>query len=98
MGLYTCKYKGNIQISEQGTTVFVIRKESYVEQGQWTRNSISKEVRLSVRIKHKVSDKYGRHKEMTCPTCQVSIMRESIPLIVTEASTARVFSSGDPVE
>src|SRR6266550_3001052 len=63
MGLYTCKYKGNIQISEQGTTVFVIRKESYVEQGRRTRDSISKEVRLSVRIEHKVSDKYGRHKE-----------------------------------
>ena len=34
-----------------------------MEQGRRTRDGISKEVRLSVQIKHKVRDKYGRHKE-----------------------------------
>ena len=34
-----------------------------MEQGRRTRGGIGKEVRLSVRIKHKVSDEYGRHKE-----------------------------------
>ena len=34
-----------------------------MEQGRRTRDGINKEVRLSVRIKHKVSDEYGRHKE-----------------------------------
>ena len=34
-----------------------------MEQGRRTRDGIDKEVGLSIRIKHKVSDEYGRHKE-----------------------------------
>ena len=34
-----------------------------MEQGGRTKDGIDKEVGLSVRIKHKVSDEYGRHKE-----------------------------------
>ena len=34
-----------------------------MEQGRRTRDGIGKEVELSVQIKHKVNDEYGRHKE-----------------------------------